>query len=347
MLLIVLASTIAALFMVITVWAWLSIEIPKAESGISTEPVLIDVASGMTLATLAHELEQRQLIRSEFWFGMLGRFKGATLQPGAYFAYSSQSSSELLSMFTAGDVAEKSVTLPEGWRSEEIADRLSENGIINSRQDLRSALQSTEQYPALVERLNLKEVKSLEGFLFPDTYRFALDSSGDVIVKKFVTNFLKRTEELSLSYDTVILASIVEREARYEDDRAMIAGVYANRLRQGMALNADPTVQYAKASRDFASCLLTASTSDVECATVNWWPVIQVRDYREVDSPFNTYQYAELPPAPIANPGLAALRAATKPAKHNYLYFVTDAEGHAHYAETMAGHEANKRAYLK
>lgn len=310
------------------------------------EPVLIRVDEGESVARLATALEDQQRIPSAFWFRVAARVRGVTLSPGLYHLTPGTTPLALLDVLSSGNVAEVKVTLPEGWRTEEIADRLVA-AEVTDRVSLIAATQATASYTALVERLGLTGNESLEGFLFPDTYRFALDGTGEDVVQTMVSNFLNRTESLSLTYDTVKLASIVEREARLSEDRPLIAGVYANRLAIGMGLDADPTVQFSKATRDNVSCLMTVAEPAETCGLVNWWPVITVSDYRGVKSPTNTYLNAGLPPEPIANPGLASLEAAAAPAEHDYLYFVTDADGKAHFAETFAEHQANKVQYLR
>jgi UPF0755 protein len=174
---------------------------------------------------------------------------------------------------------------------------------------------------------------SLEGFLFPDTYFLRPDSSAAQIVDTLLAQFEQRAgatlrsaaaDRKTTVYDMVKLASIVEREARDRAESATIAGVYQNRLDIGMKLDADPTIQYA----------------------VGEWRELTLADLK-IDSPYNTYQVAGLPPTPICSPGLAALEGAAKPAQHKYFYFVAknDGTGDHAFATTFEEQEANRVKY--
>ncbi|MBI2589701.1 endolytic transglycosylase MltG [Candidatus Berkelbacteria bacterium] len=226
---------------------------------------------------------------------------------------------------------EITVLFPEGWRIEEMAARLTGEKLITNPGEFYSALSMPDQF----------------GQLFPDTYRFAESGSADAIVLKMLANYKKRIAGFTVGSEDLILASIVEREAKHDEDRAAIAGVYANRLKLGMKLDADPTVQYAKANELHLKCVAETYETGADCLEVNWWPVLLRADYLSIQSPYNTYLNAGLPPAPISNPGLASIQAALKPAEHDYLYFITDKEGKAHFAKTIAEHQENIVQYLQ
>lgn len=237
---------------------------------------------------------------------------------------------------------EYTVTFPEGWRMEEMALRLADEGIIGSPSEYVQAVVQTDV--ATKAAFDIPADKSLMGFLFPDTYRFEADTPAVEVIEKQLAAFTARTKGLTLTYDTVILASIVEREARFEEDRAAIAGVYANRLSIGMPLQADPTVQFAKATAQ-STCAQTSEIDSAACADIDWWPTVLRADLQAIESSFNTYRVAGLPPEPICNPGLASLKAAAAPEDHDFTYFVSDADGHAHFAKTLAEHNANVAKY--
>ncbi|MEK7184024.1 MAG: endolytic transglycosylase MltG [Patescibacteria group bacterium] len=242
------------------------------------------------------------------------------------------------------------VTFPEGWRNEEMALRLQREGVIANWSEYTVATSSSAVAPKLREQYKLSSDASLTGFLFPDTYQFVPFTEASLAVEKQITAFESRTAQLELTYDTVILASIVEREAKFDDDRAQIAGVYANRLREGMPLQADPTVQFAKVFVTEQACLEAPPSDSLAgaCATfesIDWWPVVTRADLSAIQSPFNTYLHSGLPPEPICNPGLASLAAAAAPAVHTFFYFVSDTEGRAHFAKTLAEHNANVAKY--
>ncbi len=243
--------------------------------------------------------------------------------------------------------AEASVTIPEGFRSEEIAERLSAENIIEPDVFLAAVRQPrTLSIFADYEFLqSLPAEASLEGFLFPDTYRFpVLASSPELVIAPFLDNFQRRVGADGLSggssglsgRELVNLASIVEREAVQADERPLIASVYLNRLNGtcaadvgGRYLQADPTVQYARG------------------AVGNWWWKPQrIEEYAEVISPYNTYLNEGLPPNPIANPGLNAIEASQNPAQAAYCFFVATGEDGRHvFALTYAEHQQNMQIY--
>lgn len=324
---------------------WRALNTPMASG--DTEVTLIQVDRGESVISVAQELEDKQVIPSAFWFGIAARVTGASFGIGMYHVSPGTTPLTILAQLENGAIAEVRVTFPEGWRSEQILERLLTNRAVVSRDSFTEAIRASSLYPELVAAVSLQGDEPLEGFLFPDTYRFGLEADGQDVVQSMVENFIKRTEGLSLTYDTVKLASIVEREARHDEDRPLIAGVYANRLEIGMGLDADPTVQFSKANNTHQSCVIGEQADEDGCREINWWPTITVADYRGELSPFNTYINRGLPPAPIANPGRASLEAAQTPAQHDYLYFVTDSAGKAHFATTLAEHQRNKATYLR
>lgn len=197
------------------------------------------------------------------------------------------------------------ITVVEGKRREEIASLLDAAGVTSVAQFMDAS-------------------SGYEGRLFPDTYRFYPNTSAKEVVKTMVDDFNKRTSGITPTDDQLILASIVEREASNDSERATIAGVYANRIAIGMKLEADPTVQYGK---------------DSESHPHTYWGPITRADYQNVLSPYNTYRITGLPPTPIANPGLKSIIAASKPARHDYLYFA-HRNGKLLLSKTLQEHEA-------
>jgi UPF0755 protein len=243
-------------------------------------------------------------------------------------------------------IAEANVTIPEGFRIEEIAERLSENNVIEQEQFLAAVraprtLSIFEDYDFLQ---SLPQDASLEGFLFPDTYRFPIFASApEIVVKPFLDNFEDKVGAQGLvggssglsGRELINLASLVEREAVLADERPIIASVYLNRLTGacsevgGPYLQADPTVQYAR-------------------GTVGnwWWKPQNIAEYQTVASPYNTYLNPGLPPGPIASPGLNAIEATRNPAATAYCFFVATGDSGTHaFATTLAEHEANLQAF--
>lgn len=238
------------------------------------------------------------------------------------------------------------VTIPEGFRAEEIAERLAENNIIefdtfmNAVRNPRS-LSIFDRYPFLQA---LPGDATLEGYLFPDTYRFPVfANTPDLVLRAFLDNFEDRVGESKLEgggsglagRDLLTMASIVEKEAVQADERPLIASVYSNRLNGrcpevgGNYLQADPTVQYARGEPG------------------NWWWKPQsVEEYAQIQSPYNTYLNPGLPPAPIANPGLSAIEASRNPAATAFCFFLATGEDRRHvFAQTYAEHQQNLQTY--
>lgn len=238
------------------------------------------------------------------------------------------------------------VTIPEGFRAEEIAERLEENNVIEVERFLTAVRQPRslaifEDYDFLQD---IPADASLEGFLFPDTYRFPVfASTTELVIGSFLKNFeskidvdsLRRGNSTVRGQDALNLASIVEREAVQADERPLIASVYLNRLANacpdvgGTYLQADPTVQYARGTVD------------------NWWWEPQsIEEYSSVQSPYNTYLNPGLPPNPIANPGVSAIEATLNPSSTSYCFFLGTGEDGRHvFARTLAEHEQNLRVY--
>ncbi len=278
-----------------------SIYTPKDNNSKKIELFTVDKTS---TKILSENLKSQGFIKSSLAFELYAKYKKFKLQSGQYELSGSMSVANIANKIASGEVAQFKVTFPEGWRLEQIADRLEARKIV-SKDDF------------------LKAAAGQEGYLFPDTYFIKSGMSAEDIVSLMKNNFKNRTANLVVTPDIVILASIVEREASKNDDRSQIAAVYANRLKLGMKMEADPTVQYAKGS----------------------WAAITQSDYHNVESPYNTYLQPGLPPGPICNPGLLSLEAATKPAQNDYLYFFHTKDGRTVFSKTFAEHDSNLAKY--
>ena len=287
--------------------------------------VYLRVVPGMSSDDIGKMLEQHGVIenRRKFWFiskinGFDDKFK-----TGVYAFSHDMDPREALQMLVSGTTSTMKFTIPEGFTVMQIAKRLSDEGIVNEDEFLRKA-KVYAPYNYIDSNSDVKY--RAEGFLFPDTYEVHGDGSVDDILKMMSENFdnrltgqmRRRAKEEGLSiYELVILASIVEKEARYEEDRPIIAQVLMKRLKIGMPLQSDATLQY----------LMDAPKEDVSIADT------------KIDSPYNSYQHVGLPPGPVACPGMAAIKAVLHPADTNYLYFVADRSGHNHYSYTYSEHQ--------
>ena len=286
-------------------------------------PAPFTVASGENADAIATKLEQAGLLNNRELFLNYLRYYGldAQLEAGEFIIDPQQTIPEMAATLTDAVVQEQDLRFVEGWRLEQMADYLAENQFANidAHTFLEIAQRSTAFDLTPYDFLsNLPTTASLEGFLFPDTYRVPPDADAAYLVNLMLQTFDRRvtpamrqgylTQGLSLR-EAVTLAAIVEREAVVAAERPIIAGVFYNRLAQGIKLEADPTVQYPLGYRP---------------ASDSWWKSPLFLVDLELDSPYNTYRYAGLPPGPIANPSLSSLEAVAFPAETPYIFFVAD-----------------------
>lgn len=318
------AIVVAAAAAALGTWVYRTVATPFPPEAVSALPQTIEIAPGQGANQILRDLEEAGLIaRADLARVLLRRLGDPALQAGEYRFERPATTSEVLARLVAGDVVQHFVTVVEGLTLEETADLLDAAGFGAEDAFLRAM-----RRPDLIADLD-PAAETLEGYLFPDTYAFARGTPEPRIVETMVTNFRRRFEaEVARSGPvpdvraTVTLASVVERETTLDAERPVVAGVYANRLRLGMALYADPTVIYA-----------------LKQAGV--WDGNLRRADLELDSPYNTYRYPGLPPGPICSPGAASLRAAATPAAVPYLYFVSRNDGSHVFAETLAEHNRN------
>lgn len=285
--------------------------------------VIFTIEKGEGLKSVARRLEEEKLIKNDFAFLIRGIFDRADrqIQAGNFYLDAGMSPGQIMRELAHGTLDVR-VTLLEGWRREEIAEELAgklESGSSNFKKS---------EF--------LKLTSNLEGRLFPDTYFFSKGAEAAKIVNALSQNFEKRTAGLNITPKILILASLVEREAREAADRPIVAGILFRRLENDWPLQVDATVQYARAN-------LKCKNENLKC---DWWAKELTKADLAVNSPFNTYLYPDLPPSPIANPGLASIRAALNPAKTDYLYYLTGKDGQMHYAKTLEEHNANVQKYL-
>lgn len=276
------------------------------------------------MGEIAQNLEEEGLVRSSLAFQFVAAKLGITrkIQAGDYRLNPKMSPGEIAQELTHGTL-DRWITLIEGWRREQVVGKLAEG--------LRGEQSQFNQEEFLVL------TRELEGSLFPDTYLVPKDADAQKVVELLMANFNKKTKDLNLDQEALILASIIEREAKHVEDRPMVAGVLVNRLKVGMLLQADAAVQYAVATQN---CQLKTDS----CV---WWPAKLTGEDLQINSSYNTYRYAGLPPAPICSPGLASIKAALDPQETDYWFYLSDREGNMHYAKTLEGHNENIKKYLR
>ena len=308
----------------------------NAPVGLPSHQTTLQVKAGMTASQVADVLQQDGLIRDGTLLTLYMRYRGLDrgVQAGSYNLNGGMSVRQIAEALQSAAAQAVHLTVPEGWRREQIAAALAQTEL-----DIPagSFLRASQTWPSGYAQLAAgEEVANLEGFLFPDTYLLDPGSSADQVVAAMVEDFDQRvTPDLRAAFkqqglslvQAVTLASIVEREAVVPDERPKIASVFLNRLQQGLNLDADPTVQYALGLQSDGS----------------WWKTGLTADDLAFDSPYNTYLYPGLPPGPICNPGLASLQAVAHPADTPYLYFraACDGSGRHLFAQTYEQHLAN------
>jgi UPF0755 protein len=291
-------------------------------------PERITVPPQATFRAVTDSLAAHGLITNKLIFRLVARVKGLdrSVQAGVYDLPRGVPMTELLTRLASGRTASARFTAPEGLTLPEIAAQAARQLGVPAESVLAAA-----RDPAEVSALELPGT-SLEGFLFPETYAVPLGASGRDVVRAMARNFKAawkpewdaRLDTLGLTkLELVTLASIVEGEARADEEREVISGVYHNRLRIGMALQADPTVQYA-----------------IMLATGSRKPRLYTKDYR-FPSPYNTYLHPGLPPGPVNSPGRRSIEASLYPTKVPYLYFVAMPDGRHRFAATYNEHLRN------
>jgi UPF0755 protein len=282
-------------------------------------PQIFVVKNEEGVREIANNLKTAGLIRDPIVFFLYTRFEGLDkqIQAGDFRLNPTMSMTQVAGNLTHGTL-DIWVTVPEGLRADEIADLL-KTKMPNYNESWRLVLDANE------------------GYLFPDTYLIPRDADVNAIVTIMRSNFDKKYASVENSKtttltqaQTIILASIIEREAMFQADRPLVASVFVNRLNIGMALGSDPTVMYALG---------------YQADTKTWWKKDLTADDLLIDSPYNTRKNAGLPPGPISNPGLSSIQAALAPSKTDYLYFFADSKGHLHFATTIEGHNANITKY--
>jgi UPF0755 protein len=301
---------------------------------LSSPSVDIDIDDGTTARQIGETLSQSGLIRSATAWNLWTRWQTLQNRPGGFLAGTyaispSEPMPTIANRIWEGDVKTGSITFPEGWAIADIARHVDAEGLM-TESDFITAAQSIDpqDYPWLPDKVFSSEGANLEGFLFPDTYEVMDEITADQLVAQMLNRFaevaLPIYNAIQSPYSLmqwVTLASIVEKEAVVSEERDEIAAVFARRLREGIALGSDPTVEYALGIQQTPENPLTFS------------------DIR-VESPYNTYRYPGLPPGPIASPGAASLEVSVNPRDTEYLYFVARYDGTHVFSRTLAEHEA-------
>lgn len=304
--------------------AWLVL----SPAGPSTE-VFVEVTPGLSSRQIGALLQRQGIIRSKYAFDFERLIKNGKLKAGEYRFDHPVPVGEVYERIVRGDVYTIAVTIPEGSNLFDVAMKLEAQGLTNRTAFLKAAKTDV----VLIADMAPK-ARSLEGFLFPDTYRFSRAVTADQVAAAMVKRFRSAAAQIGLTHNfvgIVTLASIVERESPISDERPLVASVFVNRIDRGMPLMTDPTVIYA--------LLLDGRyRGTIYQSDLNY------------DSAYNTYRHAGMPPGPICNPGIESLKAAMEPAQSDYLYFVAanaNGTGRSKFAKTLLEHEQNVEAYRR
>ncbi len=294
--------------------------------------VRIVINGGDSVTSVSKKMQDEGIILNGFMFKTFFTLSEPdyVLTPGEFVVTAKMSYSELVDKIIKATVTTNNVTFPEGLTNEEIIDKLKTNNIISDKEEFKNAL---KEYSFEVGETKIDGSKNeLNGYLFPDTYNFHEHSAPKDVIDRMATNFKKhwkieytqRAKDLGMSVEEVIiLASIIQREARYAEDFYAIASVFHNRLEIGMKLQSCATVQFILNERK---------------------PVLSIAD-TQIDSPYNTYLNEGLPPTAISSPGALALEAALFPDDSDYLFFFCDKDGNTHYSKTLDEHNRLMQKY--
>jgi UPF0755 protein len=323
--------TLITLFLVVVlaVGGWLAWQVYVPMSPPANTSLLLH--SGYSTRRIAAELKAAGVIRSELVFRVWHELHPKpSLKAGEYRFERAATLPQVYERIARGDIYFHVVTIPEGYTMFDIAKVMEEAGLGSAADFLHVAETETQLISDLAP-----EATSLEGYLFPNTYQFTRTQSLEEMAAAMVHQFRVVAQQIGLGVgpnsdvpSVVTMASIVEKETAAPEERARVASVYYNRLAQKMALDADPSVIYAE---------LLAGTYQGSLH----------HDDLAVDSPYNTYRFPGLPPGPIGNPGRSALQAALHPDSTDFLYFVSDDNGHHRFARSLEEHNRNVAAYRR
>lgn len=302
----------------------------KTPNSDNSETISFEIKDGTTVDKILENLINSNLLRKDHLYYTKAYLRlnnlGNKIQAGTYYIPQNLNIEELITTLQSGKEQDIWVTVPEGLRKDEIAEILErELAKYPSAKFSKTDFLNYTEDKEFISQLQLPiETTNLEGFLFPDKYAFSPNSTTESVITRLVNTFKAKVSE-DITYNDLIMASIVEREGFNSTDRPIIAGILLKRIKEGWLIQADATLLYPQK---------------------DWKHVITIQDLRE-DNPYNTYEKAGLPPTPICNPGLQAINATLSPEESPYYFYIHGKDGVARYATTNAEHENNKAKYLR
>lgn len=298
-------------------------------TGDGSRKVEFTVPSGAGMYSVSRNLARAGLISSEKYFQLILRFTNRTgaLKVGVYDLHDGMSAYEIADLLTSGKVQMLRLTIPEGWTNRQIGDYLAGKGLVRDREEFLTLTKD----PATLRKFRIPGATT-EGYLFPETYNVPRGYPARKVQEAMLKRFFIELGKLDVPDNTprdilherLILASIVEREAVRPEERPIMAQVFINRLKKRMRLESCATIQYL-----FDKPKTRLYEKDLQ-----------------IESPYNTYRNAGLPPGPVSNPGLAALKAAFQPTPGPYIFFVLKPDGSHHFSKTFKEHVNAKRKFL-
>jgi len=316
-------SVVFAVLILISIFWWYWVNLP-IDSKIKLNKQVFVIKRGESIDSIGNRLAQADLIKSQLAFKISIYFQGLSknIQAGSFHLSRSMSLKELCQNLTKGSL-DFWLTIPEGLRVEEIAERIGKiKRDHNQKFDKNQFIKLAQDY---------------EGYLFPDTYLIPYSVEAGKIIDILRRNFEEKYQSLDVNHtkltkkELVILASLIEREVKFDQDRPIVAGIILKRLENDWPLQIDATIQY-----------LLGYQSDQD----RWWKKNLTKQDLQANSSFNTYKNLGLPPRPISNPGLASLKAAAKPQTTNYWFYLSDLSGKIYFAETIEEHQQNIEKHL-
>lgn len=329
---------VIAIIMISGFLYWRNLNLPADLNG--KEEIFI-LNKGQSVSQIADNLRKENLIKSSLYFKYVIWRDRLKIKAGEYLISPKLSAREIIKLLTAGESIsqEKKITIIEGWNLKDIGVYLEKNQVADAKNFslLASAPLNSWKFDfAKPEFLNQTPGQAdLEGYLFPDTYRISKDASSEEIIYKMLANFNKKfTPEMRAEikrqkktiHEIVVMASIIEKEVRTAEDMKIVSGIFLDRIKSGLPLQSDASLSYILEDKIGGHTF----------------------EQTKIDSPYNTYKYRGLPPGPIANPGLNAIRAAIYPAETDYVYFLSDqTTGKTIYSRTLEEHNLNKYKYLR
>lgn len=332
----IVATIIISIIILILIATFVVIQIGPYNKN-NNDDIVIDIPTGSTLNQVTNILKENNLIKNKTLFKLYVRISNNTsrLKSGKYLFDQTYSNKEIIQDLCEGKIYNDGIkiTVPEGSTSFEIIDILVKNKL-GDKNVYEELINNPKEFKDKFEFLNDEKIVSLEGFLYPSTYYFEEEQSEKEVLNHMIETFEskysdkleERQKELNKSlYEVISLASIVEKEAVLDEDRPIIASVFYNRIKIGMPLQSDATIQYIFKERKKS---------------------ITYEDLK-IDSPYNTYRVNGLPPTPIANPGIKSIEAVLYPANTEYLYFVATIDGGNTYSKTYEEHVKNVEQYRK